>query len=71
MFSPNKLKQYRKKIFKNNNHFMYGLARRGLYVSRQTLDNYENGATSPDANTLFHIAQLFERPMEDFFSSKN
>ncbi len=42
-----------------------------LGVSRQTLENYENGITYPTVETLPRIARVLGHPLEFFFTTDN
>ena len=36
-----------------------------VYVSRQTLSNWETGKTYPDINSLLRLAELFQVSLDD------
>ena len=40
-------------------------------VTRQTIDNYERGKTSPPADVLSKIALALDKPINFFFSNNN
>jgi transcriptional regulator with XRE-family HTH domain len=68
MFNPEKLKKAREEKGLSPTDLNFELVKVDLRVSRQTIMNWENGNTVPDANDMSLIAKYFNKPMEYFFN---
>ena len=42
-----------------------------LYVTRQTISNYENGKTEPDLDRIEEMAVLFDVDVQELLQTKN
>ncbi len=56
---PNNIKKHRKEF----NISQEELAKK-LYVTRQTISNYENGKSNPDIETLLQLAEIFNTDID-------
>lgn len=68
VFVNEKLKECREESGLSIDDLMFELDRAGLRVSRNTLLNWESGATSPDATNLAVIACVYKKPVQYFFA---
>jgi len=67
MFQSDKLKEIREKSNISETDLMFELYKMGLKISRQTILNWECGATAPGADDLAIIATFFKKPIQYFF----
>lgn len=68
MFLPEKIKQLREDKGYSQEDLMIALANEGHRVSRPTISNWETGDSTPDANDLYFLGQVFNKPVKAFFS---
>lgn len=69
-FDPTKLKELRVVLQWTLRELMVKLENAGLSVTEQTLLNWENGDTTPDADKLPVLAQVFGVTLQRFYSEK-
>lgn len=68
-FTPSKLKELRDGSNLSVDKLMVELNNAGLAVSRNTIINWENGATEPDPTDLCIIASFYKKPIQFFFQT--
>lgn len=66
-FDPSILKTLREKRNLSQEKFMIELSNIGMPKSKNTLQKWENGVTTPDANDLAVIASFFGIPIQGFY----
>jgi len=67
-FNHNKLKEIRTNKNITMTSLMFSLDQCGLRLSRQTLVNWENGKTNPDANDLAVLSSFYGVNILEFYS---
>lgn len=70
MFLPERLKKIRKEKGLSQEDLVIELSKLGLRISRQTIWNWETGATTPNANDLSIVIQFFDKPIGYFFNKE-
>lgn len=68
MFLKEKLRRCREALGLTQTDLIFELDKIGFRVSRPTVDNWESGKTTPDANDLALMARFFEKPVQYFFA---
>ena len=68
MYLPEKIKTAREEFDISQETLVYKLRENGFEITRQTLGNYENGCTKPEADKLCAISELLNVPIGYFFT---
>lgn len=68
MFLSEKLLKCRAGKGLTQTDLMFEFDKIGLRISRPTVDNWETGKTTPDANEIALIAKFFDKPIQYFFA---
>ena len=67
MFVHKRLKSCRKGKNLSLTGVMYGIYEYSIKRTPETLRNWENGDSTPDANELEAFAKFYEKPLQYFF----
>lgn len=67
MFIAERLKKCREDKELSSEDLTFELDKIGFRITRQTIYNWETGATVPDANAIAVLSTYFKKPLQYFF----